>query len=387
MRRAASAIPPDDPGRQDGAPAAPQPLPTAAPPEQAVELATANAGRHEWIARAGRPDRAVTHGHYQRMADLEVSTTDPDATLMPTQGGAHLGYQTHYVVDGGKARVVLAALVTPAEVMENQPALDLLWRSCFRWQLRPRHVAGDTKYGTVENVAALERAGIRAYFPLKDWGLRTAFYGPRDFVYDAARDVYVCPQGQDLKREGAQYAERLVRYQAPAAVCNACPAKAACTSGRLGRVVHRSFDEAYLDRVRGYHATEAYAKALRKRAVWVEPLFGEAKQWHGLRRFRLRGLPKVNGQALLTAAGQNLKRLLRRQGWGRRPWPGCPAGALRSRRRRGPLARFHLIRHSWERRHFAPGWLVIMYPHGARMGRFWRSYAASREPAQSLPRS
>ena len=110
-------------------PAAPQPLPAVAPPEQAVELATANAGRHEWIARAGRPDRAVTHGHYQRMADLEVSTTDPDATLMQTHGGAHLGYQTHYVVDGGKARVVLAALVTPAEVMENQPALDLLWRT------------------------------------------------------------------------------------------------------------------------------------------------------------------------------------------------------------------------------------------------------------------
>jgi hypothetical protein len=276
-----------------------------------------------------------------------VSTTDPDATLMPTRGGAHLGYQTHYVVDGGKARIVLAALVTPAEVMENQPALDLLWRTCFRWRVRPRHVAGDTKYGTVEIVAALERAGIRAYFPLKDWSLRTSVYGPRDFVYDAARDVYICPQGQALPREGAQYAQRVVRYQAPAAVCNACPAKAACTAGRLGRVVHRSFDEAYLDRVRAHHETEAYKKALRKRAVWVEPLFGEGKQWHGLRRFRQRGLAKVNGQALLTASGQNLKRLLQRRGWGRRPWPGCPAGALRSRRRRGPRPRPRTPTHSW----------------------------------------
>ena len=42
--------------------------------------------------------------------------------------------------------------------------------------------------------------------------------------------------------------------------------------------------------------------------------------------FRLRRLPKVNTEALLTAAGQNLKRLLRRRGWGRRPWPGGPAG-------------------------------------------------------------
>ena len=49
----------------------------------------------------------------------------------------------------------------------------------------------------------------------------------------------------------------------------------------------------YLDRVRAYHETAAYEKAMAKRKVWVEPLFGEAKDWHGLRRFRLRGLWKV----------------------------------------------------------------------------------------------
>jgi hypothetical protein len=38
-----------------------------------------------------------------------------------------------------------------------------------------------------------------------------------------------------------------------------------------------------------------------------------------VRRFRLRGLIKVNGEALLIAAGQNLKRLLNRAGWGYRP--------------------------------------------------------------------
>ena len=77
--------------------------------------------------------------------------------------------------------------------------------------------------------------------------------------------------------------------------------------------------------MRAYHTTAAYQKAMRKRAVWVEPLFGEAKQWHGLRRFRLRGLSKVNGEALLTATGQNLKRLLAATGWGRRH---APCGSL-----------------------------------------------------------
>lgn len=55
--------------------------------------------------------------------------------------------------------------------------------------------------------------------------------------------------------------------------------------------------------------TEPYKKAIRKRKVWIEPLFAEGKQWHGMRRFRLRTLKKVNTEALMIAAGQNLNRL------------------------------------------------------------------------------
>ena len=71
-------------------------------------------------------------------------------------GGARLGYHTHYVVDGGKARIILAALVTPSEVMENQPMLDLLWHTRFRWHLWPHHVTADTTYGTLTNIVAIE---------------------------------------------------------------------------------------------------------------------------------------------------------------------------------------------------------------------------------------
>ena len=80
-------------------------------------------------------------------------------------------------------------------------------------------------------------------------------------------------------------------------------------------------DEDYLDRVRAHHETEAYDKAMRKRQLWTEPLFAEAKLWHGLRQFRLRGLDNVNMEALLVATGQNLKRWLAKAGWGRRHGP------------------------------------------------------------------
>ena len=299
----------------------PTPLPLSLSQAGQEELAQDNVARHDWIAEEGRQQREV-HGLYQRTADFKVSTTDPDATPMRLKGGGtHLGYHTHYVVDGGRARIILQVLVTPSEVMDNQPMLDLIFRTRFRWKLHPRHVTGDTKYGTIENIKALEDAGIRAYVPLPDWEHQRPYFGPAQFTYDAEHDRYICPTGQLLHLTRMEYTAQKAEYSADAATCNACPLKAQCTPSAHGRLVHRSFHASYLERVRSYHQTPAYQKAMRKRKVWVEPLFAEAKDWHGLRRFRLRLLWRVNIEALRIAAGQNLKRLLKKRGWGRRPFP------------------------------------------------------------------
>jgi len=45
---------------------------------------------------------------------------------------AQVGNPVERELDGGKQRIIFAALVTPANVMENQPMLDLLWRVRFR---------------------------------------------------------------------------------------------------------------------------------------------------------------------------------------------------------------------------------------------------------------
>jgi transposase len=299
----------------------PTPLPVPLREELCQELTQSNEARHDWIEQGGAQDRSVTGRNYQRVADFQMSTTDPDATIMLSKDGAHLGYQTHYVVDGGKARIILAALVAPAEVMENQPMLDLVFRTCFRWKLRPRQVTGDRKYGTEENIVALEAQHIRAYLALPDPDHRTTFFSSDRFRYITDRDVYLCPAGKELHFAPWHSTERSLRYRAYGSDCNSCPLKAQCTTGKQGRSICRSVDEEVLDRVRSYHETEAYKKAYHKRTVWVEPLFAEGKDWHGMRRFRLRRLWRVNCEALTRAAGQNLKRLLKERGWGRRPFP------------------------------------------------------------------
>lgn len=309
------------------------------------DLRERNAAKNNWISRAGRQDRSFKSGYRPRTSDSRASKTDPDATPMTwAKSGSRLGYQVHHVVDGGKARIVLNVLVTPSEVTENRPMLDLLWDTVFRWRIHPRQVTGDAKYGTRENVAALEKAGIRAYVAIPNFDFRdTGLFGPGHFRYDPENDHYLCPAGQTLRLHNEDHHGRRKRYWAKPSICNACELKVRCTSSDRGRVLYRPFEEDYYDRVRAYRGTFVYEKALRKRKVWVEPLFAEAKDWHGMRRFRLRRLEKVNIEALLIASGQNVKRLL--AFGGRRPKKLAQAAALRP-----PTATSHEISRAREHR-------------------------------------
>ena len=295
-------------------------LDAALPGMNEEALRATNRDRKNWISENGHPDRSVRRGGYSRMSDDFVSRTDPDATHTGrAKGNSRLGYNAHYVVDGGKARIILSALVVPADVKDNLPMLDLLWRTCFRWKIWPHHVTGDSIYGSLENIKAVEEAGIRAFMPVRDWTHNTpGSFSKKDFRYDERRNLYVCPEDQELRHIGNSYTERVSKYRADAATCNSCALKAKCTRGNSGRLLRRSFDEHYIEKVRAYHETEARKKAMRKRQVWIEPLFGEAKQWHGMEKMRLRMLERVNCEVLLTASGQNIKRLLEFRGGGPR---------------------------------------------------------------------
>jgi hypothetical protein len=226
-------------------------LPIELTDQDQAELTARATARHAWIERAGRPNRDTTSGTDRRTADVRVSTTAPEATLMPHGGSTRLGYQDHDVVDGGRARMILTALVAPAEVQETQPALDLLWHVRFRWKLRPQQVTGDTTYGTVANIAALERQGIRASVPLSAVGQRAGKFADQDVAYDAATATDRCPNGQTWRFISQCEATQRRIDAAPAGACAPCPLRTQCTTSKRSRRTGRQVAEAYLDRGRG----------------------------------------------------------------------------------------------------------------------------------------
>ena len=101
----------------------------------------------------------------------------------------------------------------------------------------------------------MEKASIRAYVSMADFEKKSPYFGSSRFVYDAERDLYRCPQGASLRLYTHSYTERLIRYRAKAKTCTACPLKPECTPGASGRVLMRSFDEEFLERVKAYRGT------------------------------------------------------------------------------------------------------------------------------------
>ena len=79
-------------------------------------------------------------------------------------------------------------------------------------------------------------------------------------------------------REEGVYRARWAEYRAETALWNACPRHLrSVPEVDHGRAVHHSFHANYLEKVKSYHQTSAYHQATRKRKVWVEPLFAEAR--------------------------------------------------------------------------------------------------------------
>lgn len=120
---------------------------------------------------------------YLGITDEKISLTDPDAAPMRAQGSgsAVLGYRDHYILDGGKSRIILSAIVAPASIMDNTPLLDMLDWTCSRWKLEPKIAVGDAKYGTEPNIVGLENRGIQAYLPIPDLTKRNEYYSPDIF--------------------------------------------------------------------------------------------------------------------------------------------------------------------------------------------------------------
>jgi transposase len=241
----------------------------------------------------------------------KVSTTDPDATFM-TKGNrpAELGYFNNYLVDNSSC-VIVGVQATAARLsQESAAARDMIEGYRERHGRTPQSLAADNTYGNGELLQWLDDRGITPYIRVKESPMpKSGLYGIEKFTYVAEQNLYVCPEGKQLKYVGINPLNRTHVYPSTLKRCRGCSQKAQCTSGRYRILAIHTCESA---RQKAYEVakTAAFAQAQRARRK-VEALFGELKNQIGLRRLRLRRIRFVREQFYLAAAAQNLKRLVR----------------------------------------------------------------------------
>ena len=241
------------------------------------------------------------------------SKTDPDARLARKApgAGAQLAHSATYVIDNGTSIIVGAEVCKPDLASEGRTALAQIVRSQWRFKLRTRTVGADKGYSAGEFIHALTQQRIDPHVPVRDYRSQNdkGIYPLSAFTFDKEHNQFICPKGNQLSYWGVHptavsmstgHARRTVRT---------CPRKDACTRDRSRSLSYHIY-EASIEKARSLNATSRYrvSQRMRKR---IEELFGEAKELMGFRRAKFRCRRFVAEQVLMTAAAQNIKRMVK----------------------------------------------------------------------------
>lgn len=241
--------------------------------------------------------------------EIKVSRTDKDSGYMVRDGKPKgFFYLDHRTVDGRHA-IITDTHVTPANVHDSVPYLGRLDRQRERFNFSIRAVGVDAGYAAAAITQGLEERSIYGVIGYRTPTHREGYFYKREYRYDEKLDVYICPNGQLLSyrttnREGYR------QYHSDPDKCTNCPVRQQCThSSSATKVVTRHVWEASRERIDQHRLNRVGKRIYKRRKETVERSFADAKQLHGHRYARMRGLSKVQQQCLLAATAQNIKKI------------------------------------------------------------------------------
>lgn len=186
---------------------------------------------------------------------------------------------------------------------------------------QPKNAVADSAYGSEENYAYLEKAGIAAYVKYNSFHQESKpRHKPNPFAaeqmpYDEAQDTFTCPNGQLLHYQATRRYRSDNGYQSERRIyecadCSQCPLKEQCTRAQGNRQLQVSFRLREMRaRARELLGSEQGTLLRKQRSIDVETVFGRIKQDWGFRRFLLRGLEKVKTEWGLLCIAHNLAKL------------------------------------------------------------------------------
>ena len=244
----------------------------------------------------------------EHSGDKQISLTDADARRMTTRQGTIVGYNAQSVVDA-KYKLIAAAEVVN-DVTDHHQLARMAVQAQANLGATTLEVVADSGYCDNDEVRQCSEVGITAYTPKPDTSANTkaGLFGKSLFVYDQAKDIYICPGAQSLNyRFSTQEKGRELRYYRTAA-CKQCLIKAQCTRNKSNRTITREAHEHLMDEMAARIA--AQPEKMKQRKALCEHPFGTLKRGWGFNHFQLKGLNKVNAEWSLMTLAYNMRRVL-----------------------------------------------------------------------------
>jgi len=256
--------------------------------------------------------------------------TDKDARLQSDKGKVRSGYNVQTGVDEKHKLIVINDVTNEQNDKKqlNPMSKHIEQQKRALGVEEDTVVIADTGYFSeaaimeaqkLEGCRVLVSAGAEGADPSKNLSgkgqqVPARAYENDAFFYDDDRDIYLCPERQELRRVNQKpvidkNGRATHRYRGEEEVCNACPLKAQCTKSDKGRMLrvtaYRQEMEEYLQQLRQPESK----RAMSKRKELAEHPFGTLKRTFGYTYFLMKGLEKVKAEMNLMSLVYNFKRV------------------------------------------------------------------------------
>jgi len=256
-------------------------------------------------------DNRFKGGASPRMKEIKSSKTDPDSGYMTRdrkpQGFFYLDHRTvdHLV------NFITDVHITAANVNDSTCYIDRLKVQQERFGFDVQAVGLDAGYDTANICKELVDMKIMGVIGYRRLGGKKGFFRKRDFVYNADKDIYTCPRSKVLRyrttnRKGSKV------YVSDSSDCKNCPLLVKCTESKNHqKIISRHVWEESKEIIHKNRLTFCGKELYKRRKETIERSFANAKQLHGYRYAKYRGIERVREQAYMTAVVQNIKKIVK----------------------------------------------------------------------------
>ena len=246
--------------------------------------------------------------HLENSDETQISTTDPDSRLMDNKkGGLDVAYNIQATVDSKNALVIDQYVTnTPTDQGELSKASS---RSQQILSNNDITVLADKGYYNGIDLEKCFSLGVTPVVSRQNVPKRNGMYSLDDFIYNAKKDVFVCPQNKILAKISSDNAQRPVYANKEA--CRCCPYKSQCFK-QGGKHKYRRIvkDTHFKTLLKADNIFKEAKEIYHNRQELSEHVFGSIKRQLGFPQLNVRTKQKVEGEVSLLFLGYNFKRVM-----------------------------------------------------------------------------